>query len=363
MTAPFEPTNQVEKIIITKDSIFISSYPFHNFYSENLKLNKNKLEVFNTNFNIEASNDSILTFNNSTYIKKGYILYDHIKHKNLISVKYPKILNVEEVQSRNYPQIYFGKEINSNNYSLQLNDRIAELKDLRRFLFSGHHDFLVGVSLTADKNSKMEDINNLFYQIKSINVRKIQLINDVNYYYENNKMILTSEEGIIIYLTDYEEEILIKRDSEPMRVSPPPNRLSLKTIISSSNYNIISLVKNELFFNLEKFSKEDLVKAVKNNYLDKYFIFLYDGESTYKNYLELMSIYNNAFLDIRNNEALKVFGKPLDSLPRKKKNEIKSKIPKHTINGISFEDFRTLNIKIPELELIDSNNILVVDKK
>ena len=46
-----------------------------------------------------------------------------------------------------------------------------------------------------------------------------------------------------------------------------------------------------------------------------------------------------------------------------KKNEIIFKIPKHIINGISLNDFKKLNIKIPELKLIDSNNILVADKE
>jgi len=353
MTTPYEPTNQAEKLIITKDSVFIASYPFHSFYSESLKLGQKKIELFNKSFDLKLNNDSLLTFNNSTYIKKGYVLFDYFNNKNLISIEYPKIENVREVQFRGYPKINFGKEINSDSYSLQLNDRIANLKDLRSFLFPGHHDFILGVSLYADKNSRMKDINNIFYEIKSVNIRTIKLINDVNYYYEDNNMILTSEEGVFIYLTDFEEEIFIKRESEPMRIPLPPDSPSLKTIIDNLNYNIISLVKNELFLGLGKVSKNNLTDAAKENFLNKYFIILYDEESKYKNYLELINIYNNAFLDIRNNEALKIYGKPMDSLSREKKNIIVIRTPKHIINGISFKDFKKLNIKIPELELID----------
>ena len=364
MTYPYsEDENAAEKIIITKDSISISSYPFVKEYSESLKLHVNELELFGEKFKTRVEDDSLLYFNNSTYIKKGYGFYNEFD-TNKLSIEYPKIENIDKfkilkeapISNQNLTNyVIFGKKINSNEFALQLNDRIAEFKELRSFLFShSPHDYIMGISLTVDKNSKMKSLNEIFYYCRTNNVRKVKLINNIDYYLKDGDKILTSKEYIYVYLNDFVEERLIQRNDTERMLLPPPPEPSLRTIIDSNNRNIISLIKNELYFDTQKISKKELSILIEKNYkTERHFIILYDDESNYKNYLELMNIENNSINKIRNYEALRVFKKPLDSLFENDLREIKSKIPKNLINGISYNDFKKLNIKIPELALLN----------
>jgi len=351
MGPPYQATNQAEKIIITKDSIFIGAYPYHKLYSESLKLNGNKLELFQNNFKVKIENDSLLHFNNATYIKKGYPLYKFLYDpKKLISIEYPKIENVNISNRSDDAYIYFGKKLNSNEFGLQLNDRITAIKDLRNFLFPACGAHTSKLSLTADKNAKMKDINEIFHHSKSIDVRIVKLVNNINYYYENNNMILTSEEGIHIFLNRFKEEEIIHRNEIP---KPPPPLLnySLKKSLNDSRSTIISLINDELFYGLKKVNKEELYQLILNNFKDNYIIVLYDDESTYSKYLELMNIYNTAFIQIRNNNANKRFNKLFDSLSREEKIELQEL--KQIFTGISYNDLKKLNINIPELQLLE----------
>lgn len=75
MTYPYSDyQNDIERIIITKDSITISSFPNFKKYSESLKLSRNRIGLLNQTYRINIENDSLLHFNNSTYIKKVIIL-------------------------------------------------------------------------------------------------------------------------------------------------------------------------------------------------------------------------------------------------------------------------------------------------
>ncbi len=353
MITPDEPKNHVEKIIITKDSILIVSFPFHKFYSETLKLNKNHLELFATNFDISVLNDSILSFNNSNYIKKGYIPYNDITTKNLISIEYPKIENIGRIRLKNLYYIYFGKKLYSNSYSLQLNDQLSDFKDLMSFMAPSYHEFIYGASLTADKNSKMGEINKIFLKLRELNFRNVALINDKKYFLKDDTIITTYNEGIFICLCDFKEEKTIIKNIPPYILPPPPpDHYSIKNIIQNSKEIIVSLVKNQLFYGLKKIDKNELPGLILNQYQNKYFIILYDDESTYSNYLELMSIYKNTFSKIRNLMAYNKYGKYLDSLSKDKRIEIISSTKKNILTGLSFKDFKKLNIKISEFKLL-----------
>jgi hypothetical protein len=355
-----EPNNTAEKIIITKDSIFIGAYPFHKFHSESLKLNGNKLELLKKNFKLKMENDSLLYFNNSTYIKKGYPFYNiTYDPKKLISIDFPKLQNIKTIvenKKTKYDHVLFGKKVGSDEFALQLNDRISEFKELRPFLMDSHnfHDIFHAISLTADKNSKMKDINHIFYFAKSLNRLKVKLINDVSYS-ENNNMILTSEEGVFIRLSPFTANKLEQKTSDRIKVKlPPPPLPTLKAIVSGNNYDIISLVKNELFFGLKKISTHDLAELINVNYsINNYFIVSYDDESTYEYFLELIYTLNNIFLEMRNVKALKIYGKSINALTREEKRIILNKMPRNTINGISLEDFKSLNIAFPGLDSLN----------
>ncbi len=49
------------------------------------------------------------------------------------------------------------------------------------------------------------------------------------------------------------------------------------------------------------------------------------------------------------------FKKPLDSLTKEQFREIKTSIPMNVINGISYNDFKKLNIDTPELKLLSTD--------
>lgn len=353
--------NNINKIIITKDSISISSFPLFNMYSESLKLQGNELELLGEKYKLNIENDSLLYFSDAIYIKKGYMSYDLKSFKNLINIEYPDIENLKDVHFSYFSHyIYFGKKINSDEFGLQLNDRIAPFEDLRYFLFPhGHRDEFAKVSFTADRSSKMKDINEIFYYCRSVNARHLKLVNNTNYYL-NNSYISTYEDGLSIYLSEFEEENLLINNSMPRKIPPPPPSEfnSIKKIINHSKQVIISLIDNELYYGLKKTNTKEIQDLIVDNFKDKYFIILYDDQSTYKNYLELVNAYKNAFNVVKKAKSEDKFSKSFDSLSNDKKNEIIGKTPSYIIYGISFNDFKKLNISLPELELINSTKTL-----
>lgn len=356
METPSSIENNVNKIKITEDSISISSFPLFDKYSESLKLNGNELELLGEKFKLNIENDSLLYFSNATYVKKGYISHDLKNQKDLINLEHPDIENLKDVHFSYFSHyIYFGKKINSDEFGLLLNDRIAPFEDLKMFLFPhGRRDEFVKVSLTADKNSKMKDINEIFYYCRSVNARRIKLVNGINYYL-NNGFISSTNEGLSIYLNGFEEEnILVKnRTSRMIPPPPPPEYNSIKKIVNDSIQVIISLLNNELYYGLEKTNKIEIQNLIINDFKDKYFIILYDEKSTYKNYLELVNKYKGAFNVVKNTKSKDKFNKSFDSLSNDEKMEIIGTTPSYIIYGISFDDFKKLNITIPELELVN----------
>lgn len=347
--------NDVEKMIISKDSISIANFPFSTFHTEKLELNNKKVRLLDSSFDIEIQNDSILLFHGTEYIKNENDRYNDFE--KLISIDYPNINIDNEINEDllNKYNVYFGKQLNSNNYVLQLNDRISDSSELKDYLLDTRHihDYRFYVVLHADKNSRMSFIDKIFKEMKLVNFRKAYLVNKERFIIKSDTCLVIATEAIPLRLTDYYEEPIFYDEFAQFKSPPPPPGPSLHIIIKElKNQKVISLVNNEFYVGLNKVKKDVLKDSIQQN-VRSYFINLYDNNSAYENYLELLNSYRMAFHELRDKESLKKYNKPLDSLTEEQLREMKQSIPMYVVNGISYNDFKKLAIDIPELKLLN----------
>lgn len=344
MISPYLEKNQAEKIIITKDSIEFSEYPFSSNLTFKHSIENNKIKVLNSEFNIKIKDDSILVFNDANYIKYPNNSFDF--PKRLLSINLPKIEEIKPTNIGVSYHVYFGKKLNSEKYSLQLNDKLTESKELKNFLYS--YENSITTALYIDKNAIMKDVNLLLREMKTINKRRVYLVNEQKFIVKNDTSLVSSLECTYLFLTQIEEEKLFYEDEVP----PPPPSISLWTLIEDyKKYKVFSIINNEYYFGLQKVPKSELVNIIKKN--STWFLMnFYDDVSNYKTFLELINAYQNAFFELRNEESIKRFNKPLDSLTKEEIIEIKRTIPMNVLNGVSYNDFKKIKMDIPELKLI-----------
>ncbi len=220
-----------DRLTITKDSIFISEFPYSNYYSEKLQLKNSRIKILNNEFKIRVKNDSILELNETEFIKKGYQYYNDNYFRKMLTIDYPELDDIHDKidsQDNSNSHIYFGKLLNSSKYGLQLNDRISEgSQDLRWFLMHSRpiHDYRYSVLLYADKESKMKDVNTFFRDFKATNHRRVYLVNDQEFIVKNDTAIIFETYGIPLRLSYIEEENLFFEENYPKIPLPPDSSL------------------------------------------------------------------------------------------------------------------------------------------
>ena len=353
-------SDEIYKIEVSKDSIFFVPGELYNHkISYPLKINQNKFYFKDTVFDASIENDTLLHFNKTTYINsmvcKDIPIYNH-DNTQFVKIDFARLKNQKKVTSINATAsfIYYGKKPNTNEYVLQLNDRFytENFKDIKSFLFSEDcfNCDLNPVIFIADKDAPMKKLANIFFEIRSLLNPKMYFITDHNLAINDSLKLSYQFKGIIKRLAPpFPEEI--KHSHLPP--FPTDKEFTLQYEITNHNY-VISLINDEFYVGLNNVSKDKLVEILKEKIMNEQptFLNLFDDTSIYSSYLEFLNSFDVAYKSVRNKESLKVFKKEYHQLNKKERRQIIKVIPRKIFDGLSYSQFKKLDITIPELQLV-----------
>jgi hypothetical protein len=191
-------TNELDSpsnVYIENDSIKFNYWGFNHWHKFPLKIKDNKFLFNNWTVNSNIIKDT-LSLQNTFYIKeRNDSILNWWWSKPITKIELPRItpnlFNFEEiVENRQNSYILFGKRLDKNEFTLQLNDRYAEIKDLISFLASGcggvggMKDKSIPTSvLFIEQSTPMKYIQDIFYHLKLVNQLKISFVNNINLNY------------------------------------------------------------------------------------------------------------------------------------------------------------------------------------
>jgi len=361
--------DELYQIEISKDSIsFISGMLYNNKLSYPLKIEYGKFYFKDTLFNVSIENDTLLKFNKTIYINhkvcKDIYFYNE-DYNQFVKINYAQLKNQRKLTFHNsyISFMYYGKNPTTNEYVLQLNDRFTnDYKSLINFLVPDHFTVPIEIVFIADKNSSMKELSKIFFEIRRFEIFKLYFISDHKLATNDSLELSYNFEGIIRKLAiRFPEEKAIHSNPPPI---PNGKEYLLKNIITRNNY-VVSLINNKFYFGINEVSKIKLIEILTEKIKTEQptFLTLFDDISVYSDYLELLHSFDIVYHSLRNKKSKEIFKKEFDNLNQKERRKIFKFIPRKTYDGISYSQFKKLNIKIPELKLIDSNNILVADKE
>ncbi|WP_299883920.1 hypothetical protein [uncultured Lacinutrix sp.] len=339
------------KLIFSKDSIKITRFDFNPL---------NKYAFILQDDNIVIENKPIKTaFNKDTLIINDRLKFfkdDSGKIFEEIGLTDPKIeINLPEIEPKNiikYPKfltstyIRFGKRHDNGEFALELNDKYSKFTDLIGFLSNTRNDRYDNKQkhyLFIDKDSKMKDLEKIFLIMSSINEKDILLVNNSNFQIKDTLAF------------NYKNQVL------RTRISPTEEWDYLNSIINNKNNiipfihqthnymyygelshypNVISLIKNECYFNTKKINKSDLSQLLKETIKNKnYILSLYDLESNYYHFLELQITIRSVYNSIREQNSLKRYNLTLNDLTKNQLDSIKFETPIKHIWSYSIPHF------------------------
>ncbi len=325
--------NETRGLSIENDSIKIDYPYFNNHNKYPLIIKKGKLKFNNITLNASIKKDT-LTLNDSIYFVKDNndTLYGS---DILLKIDLPKVPNFtnsfyDNNKWNNY--IYFGKRLDNNQFSLQLNDKYASIKDLLAFITveKGHircelTPFPTAV-LFIDNSTPMKFIEDIFYNLSKVNQLKVSLINNLNLKFNDSLGIYYKHEGLVKKLPPlWENDSYNTNTSNEIYSAPPPPPLSLPMFNNKKPQTKFVLLKNDTIYFNDKIIKTNSLKKLIKPWIEKNIIIfnLYDLESSYGKFLEMNSLFNSAYMEIREQNAQIKFYKSLHKLNRDELTEIK----------------------------------------
>jgi len=341
------------KMVITKDSIHFEHPNFRFWESFAMHIEKNQLSFNQSNLKVEKVKDSLIINNYNIFSKNPIENVSKIlKEDNLnLELNLPKIQNAyfKKYPNDNHRLIYyilFGKRLDNDTYSLQLNNNYADFEDLPIFLSEHHRDYhspYPNSFLLIDKNSKMNDLEKLFYMHQKINQLKVSFINNIS---------IKSNDSIGLY---YEYQLIDKKlfpltDKDnysnktlnfPLLPPPPPMMSTLENENSNISYYILN--DNIIYAENKKINHNEFEKLVERSILnDDIIISLYDLESSYESFLKMIATMDAAYQKLRNKRALIKFNKPFNDLNNEEIGEIKMEIQMKHIWDYSIPHYKSI---------------------
>jgi len=355
-----------DKILIKNDSIHFS-YPYFELWnSYPLSIKRNILSFNNSSIKAEVLSDSLIINNTSrlTRDSSDLYIYNYGSLKSKIQIELPKLkYNFKAIvphENMINHLINYGRRHDTKSFSLLLNDVYAKPKELLPFFIHGHanyHQYFSNSTLLIHKDSKMKEVEEIFFYHQAINHLRISLINNVsvegNYsngisykYLGLNKALPPLIEG---------DQYFIKTLNVP---PPPPAPISFIPKFDNDNSVIIKLKNNNLFYNNTIINESELELIAENSILeDKHIISLYDLNSSYSSFLNLNAIIDNAYQNIRNTESIALFNKPVKALNNEELNNIKLKVKYRHLWSYSIPHFNHLIKTNSQFSKITQNNL------
>ncbi|WP_298555832.1 hypothetical protein [uncultured Algibacter sp.] len=327
---------------IENNSIKFNYWSFNHSHKFSLKIENNQFLFNNWAIKTNIIKDTLL-LHNSFYVRDNNdSIYNWLYDKPITEIEVPKLNsdyfkfdNLNYKDSRYY--ILFGKRTDNNKFSLQLNDKYAEINDLPAFInnerASERHELIPFYStyLFADKSTPMKYIEDIFFEHKKINQLKICLINNILLKYNDSLGLYYKYEKLTKRLPPFRENDNYHSNTSANKYqTPPPPPLLYYSDLNNEKPNIklILLKNNTIYFNDTIVETNHLKNLIKpwiedNNTL----LNLYDLESNYFSFLEMNAIINSVYQEVREEKSKIKFNKILSELNREELTEIKIETP------------------------------------
>lgn len=338
---------------IKNDSIKFNYWSFDHSHEYSVEIKENQL-LFN-NWGVKANIiEDTLSLQNSFYIKDNN---DSIREwwwsNPITKIDLPKInsdfFKFDKI-NHSAPNSYvlFGKRLDNNKFSLQLNDKYAELNDLPAFLNDSHHHIyrdqvrpIPSSILLIDKTTPMKHLEKLFLEHKKVNRLKVGLINNINLNYDDSVGL------------HYNYEVLNKKLPnlfENDRYRPENLKLSLPPLPPPPYYPFFGdlkpmpqfiILKNDIIYHNNKAIISSELKSLAKQWIrnENTIFSLYDLQSTYGKFLEMTTLINSVYQNERNKLSKNKFDKPLNLLNQEEMKIIKLEIPMYHVWSYSIPHY------------------------
>ena len=337
---------------IENDSIKFNYGTFSHWHNYKLEIKGNKFLFDNNEIDTSFNADTLMLNNNSHYVKddndslqKSY--YD----LPILNLDLPKIdsfskLDIDETSPKSY--IHFGKRLDNNKYSLQLNDKYAEIFDLQSFLnvecapIPKELTSFPIVYLFIDKSTPLKYLDQMFNGLIMSNSLRIGLINDINLQLNDSKYFYYDLEVLIKKLPALPlDQNYINQLNETDLRPPPPIAQYLK--IDESKVDYAFLISNEMFHNKARINQVELREIIEKSITNNHTIFtLYDLESNYSSFLEMIAIIDNVYKEKREQKAKSRYNKSFKDLTKDERREVYLQIPMKHLWSYSIPHYQSI---------------------
>ncbi|WP_052826036.1 hypothetical protein [Neotamlana nanhaiensis] len=333
---PSRLNNESKSIIIENDSIKFNFPYFDYWHKYSLKI-KNRELLFN-DYSVKANvKKDTLTLNDSIFLVRNISDTSNwdkpLLKINLLNSIIPQALFKEN--SDNEIFLYFGQSLKTNSLSLRLNDSYAEINDIPQFVYneraSSRCELTPFYSATffIDKTTPMKFVEDMLYQLKAVNLLKVNFVGKINLEYDDSLGFRYSYDILTKKLFPFIENDGYYTNSlkKISKVPPPPITLSLSdTIIPKTR--IIYLKNNQIIHNNTTITTGHLKNLIKPWIEENDIIIsLYDLNSNFNIFFEMNAIINNEYIDFRKSLAKQMFNKSLYELTDEEYFDIKLKHP------------------------------------
>ncbi len=345
-------------LLIKNDSIKFIFWNGFDSKKHPLKIKNGKFNFKGLSIPIELINDTLKLNGINSFVRYSYddSIPNQLWGKLVTKVNLPKIKTVsfstEKCQDKDHPKyhVLFGKRFDNNEFSLQLNDKYAEMQDLGRFFFEcriARSEEIIPFPesvLYIEETTPMKYIEDIFYNLSIINQLKLSFVNNIHLKFNDSLGLYYEYEKLSKKLPAFRSDVFYSTNTtdNPMQPPPPPPYFPM-----FDNENLESkfiLLKNDIiYFNDKIISTLQLKSIIKPWIENNNAIFsLYDLESTYGNFLEMTAIINSIYQEVRENQSKLTFNKTLKELNREEYNEIKLQNPMYHIWSYSVPHYNSV---------------------
>lgn len=344
------------KLIFTDDSIEIIRYDFKPSNKYAFQLEENNLVIENNLIKTEFNRDNLIINERLNFYKD-----DSGKKINEIGLIDPKIeINLPEIKTSNLieyskflPSTYvrYGKRHDNGEFSLELNDKYSTFEDLAFFLSDSREDknnhkynFQKNY-FYCDKNATMKDLEKAFIIMSSVNEKPILFVNKSKLQIKDSLAFNYKDEvlrtGLSSFFVKHNYVNSLFKNIKPRSFESHQQTLFYGTI---NDYpNVISLIKNEFYFNGIEIQKNELTKLLNEDIENKnHILSIYDLESDYYHFLELQIAIRSAYNSIRERKSLKEYKSPLNDLTKNQLDSIKAETPAKHIWSYSIPHYKAI---------------------
>ncbi len=353
------------KIKISKDSIKFKPWNYNSWDKYSYTLEDSKLNINETEIDFRIEEDTLILNESIKYIKaeskRAVELYGETNSDikiNLPKIESAKLIEYSKPEYGTY--IRYGRRHDNGEFSLQLNDKYTGVGKLRDFVIDTR-EIKMGQQyrsqkhyLFCDKATKMRDLEKIFIAMSSVHERSILFVNEEKLIFNDSLAFNYKTHGLGLrmfstdHISSYAREKLkyLNKEKEIIELYNHSFYYSTLSNLSKDYSNVISLVKNNVFFNGNKINKENLFELLKEDIKKQNsIIVLYDLESDYYHFLELLLTINSVYYNIREELSLKMYNKSLNSITKEELIEIKGQIPMRFLWDYSIPHFKSLIIK------------------